>query len=157
MDLILQSVGLYDIVKIGIPDSILNKPAKLSYLETETMRNHVDIGVDVITKIMNETEENEFLHHALAIAGSHHERWDGKGYPKGLSGEEIPLEARLMAIVVTYDELISWQPYKKTYTHEEAAKVIEEGSGTRFEPGLVDVFFYMEREFREITQKYLLK
>jgi putative two-component system response regulator len=104
------------------------------------MKTHVPVGVDAIEKIMNNTEERDFLRHAFYIIGTHHEKWDGTGYPVGLKGESIPLEGRLMAIVDVYDALISERPYKKAFTHEEACKIIEEGIGTHFDPAVVDVF-----------------
>ncbi|MDR1690015.1 MAG: response regulator [Clostridiales bacterium] len=157
MDLMLQSAGLYDVGKLGVPENILNKYTKLLPEEEDILKTHVPAGVDTITKIMNETEEYDLFNYALSIIGFHHERWDGKGYPHGLRGEEIPLEARLMAIADAYNEMITWKQYKKTYTHDEAAKVIEEGSASSFDPALVDVFFYMENEIREITHNYLIE
>jgi len=98
---------------------------------------------------MSNTDEHAFLNHALLIAGNHHEKWDGSGYPKGLKGRDIPLEGRLMAIADVYDALIAVRPYKKAFTHEEACKIIEESSGTHFDPALVDVFRKIEAEFEK--------
>ena len=103
---------------------------------------------------MGETSEHAFLDHAVLIAGTHHERWDGKGYPLGLKGQSIPIEGRLMAIADVYDALVSERPYKKAFPHEEACRIIEEGSGTHFDPELVKVFINVENEFGKITEKY---
>ncbi|MDR1693030.1 MAG: response regulator [Oscillospiraceae bacterium] len=154
LDLILPSVQLYDIGKIGIPESILNKPGELNLLEREIMRTHVDIGIEAVNKVIENMPESGFLRHALHVVGSHHEKWDGTGYPKGLREEEIPLEARLLAVADVYDALISWRPYKKAYTHDEAKAIIEDGSGTHFDPVIVHVFRGMEKEFYKVTQRY---
>jgi len=154
MDFFLPSAQLHDVGKIGISDTILNKPGKLTPEEFEIMKTHVDIGVEAIERIMNETNEHTFLAHALLIAGTHHEKWDGTGYPTGLKGLNIPIEGRLMAIADVYDALVSIRPYKKAFSHEEACKIIEEGAGTHFDPVLVKVFKNVEDEFKEITEKY---
>jgi putative two-component system response regulator len=153
MDFFLASAQLHDVGKIAIPDHILNKPGKLDPEEFEIMKTHVAVGVEAIEGIMKNTEEHAFLHHALLITGTHHEKWDGTGYPKGLKGEEIPLEGRLMAIADVYDALISARPYKTAFSHAEACKVIEEGAGTHFDPVLVGVFKNIENEFERIVQR----
>jgi putative two-component system response regulator len=150
LDLILPSVQLYDIGKVGIPDYLLAKPARLTTEESEVMRTHVQLGIDAVNKAISETSESAFLLHALHIVGGHHERWDGGGYPGGLRGAAIPLEARLMAIADVYDALVSWRPYKRAYTHEEAVKIITEGAGTQFDPDLITVFRNVEAQFREV-------
>ena len=147
MDYFLPSAQLHDVGKIAISDLILNKPEKLTPEEFEIMKTHVMVGVDAIGQIMEKTKEHVFLDHALLIAGTHHERWDGSGYPVGLKGKNIPLEGRLMAISDVYDALISERPYKKAFTHEEACKIIEGGAGSHFDPVLVDVFRKAARRF----------
>jgi len=154
MDFFLPSAQLHDVGKIGISDTILNKPGRLTPEEFETMKTHVEIGVEAIEKIMSQTKEHAFLDHAVLIAGTHHEKWDGTGYPLGLSGNNIPIEGRLMAIADVYDALISVRPYKKAFTHEEACKIIEEGAGTHFDPEIVKVFTNVEDEFHAIAEKY---
>jgi putative two-component system response regulator len=107
MDFFVPSAQLHDVGKIAISDLILNKPGKLTPEEFEIMKTHVTVGVAAIQRIMQNTEDHAFLHHALLIAGTHHEKWDGTGYPNGLKGEDIPLEGRLMAVDYVYDALIS--------------------------------------------------
>ena len=152
MDFVLPSAQLHDVGKIAIPDMILNKPGKLTTEEFEIMKTHVTVGVDAIERIMANADDHAFLRHALSIAGTHHERWDGNGYALGLKGKNIPLEGRLMAIADVYDALISVRPYKKPFTHEEASKLIEDGEGTHFDPVLVDVFRSIKGEFDSIAQ-----
>ena len=153
MDFFLPSSQLHDVGKIAIPDHVLNKPGKLTDEEFEIMKTHVTVGVEAIERIIKNTKEHEFLRHTLGIAGAHHEKWDGNGYPMGLKGRNIPLEGRLMAIVDVYDALISERPYKKAFTHEEASKIIEDGSGTHFDPALVEVFRKAKGEFARIAQE----
>ena len=140
IDFFLASAQLHDVGKIAIPDGILNKPGKLSDEEYKTMQEHVVVGVGALEKIMSKTNKHAFLHHALAIVGAHHEKWDGSGYPMKLRGTSIPLEGRLMAIADVYDALISERPYKRAFSHEEACQIIERDSGTHFDPVLVDAF-----------------
>jgi len=151
MDFLLPSAQLHDVGKIAITDLILNKPDKLTPEEFEIMKTHVTAGVAAINKIISVTDEHAFLHYALLFAGTHHEKWDGTGYPAKIKGAEIPLEGRLMAIADVYDALISTRPYKKPFTHEEAKKIIEESSGTHFDPVLVEVFQSVSDEFAEVA------
>jgi putative two-component system response regulator len=151
MDFFLQSAQLHDVGKIAISDLILNKPSGLDMEEFEIMKTHVTKGVEAIEKIIKNTEEHAFLRHALLVTGTHHEKWDGSGYPKGLKDNEIPLEGRLMAIVDVYDALISARPYKEPFSHEEACKIIEESAGTHFDPVLVEVFKNVKNKFARIV------
>jgi putative two-component system response regulator len=153
MDFFLPSAQLHDVGKIAISDTILNKPAKLTQEEFEIMKSHVVVGVEAIDKIINLADEHTFLSHAKLFIGTHHEKWDGKGYPYGMSGENIPLEGRLMAIADVYDALVSERPYKKAFTHEEAKKIIEEGSGSHFDPTLIGVFSRVDQEFAHFANK----
>ncbi len=134
------SAQLHDVGKIAVPDSILCKPGPLTSEEFRVMKSHVPVGVVAVEKIMSHAAEHAFLRHALAIVGTHHEKWDGSGYPYGLTGEAIPLEGRLMAIADVYDALISTRPYKKAYTHKHACGIIMENAGVHFDPVLIDVF-----------------
>jgi len=153
-DFYLPSAQLHDVGKIAISDLILNKPGKLTPEEFEIMKSHVIVGVEAVKKIISETDEHAFLHHALFFVGAHHEKWDGSGYPEGLKGEDIPLEGRLMAIADVYDALISERPYKKAFSHEKACEIIEEGSGSHFDPVLVEVFKRVKDEFETITKTH---
>ncbi|GHV30481.1 response regulator [Synergistales bacterium] len=141
-DLFLQSAQLHDVGKIAIRDDVLLKPGRLTNEEFEVMKKHASYGVDIIEKIKLGAAESSiaFLDYAQIFAGSHHEKWDGSGYPNHLTGESIPLQGRLMAIVDVYDALVSERPYKKAMTHEEALKIIEDGKGSHFDPLLTKVF-----------------
>ena len=152
-DFVLPAAQLHDVGKIAISDLILNKPSKLTPEEFEIMKSHVTVGVDAIELIMQKTKEHAFLNHALLIAGTHHEKWDGTGYPVGLNGTHIPLEGRLMAIADVYDALISERPYKKAFTHEEACGIIEDGVGMHFDPALIDVFKAVEDKIKQIASE----
>jgi PAS domain S-box-containing protein len=149
---VLSSAQLHDVGKIVISDTILNKPGKLTPEEFDIMKTHVRAGIDAINRILDKTAENRFLRHARNIIGAHHERWDGAGYPQGLKGAEIPLEGRIMAIADVYDALVSWRPYKGPYTHEAAARIIEEGSLTSFDPVLIEVFKNVKGQFKKILE-----
>jgi putative two-component system response regulator len=153
MDFFLSSVQLHDVGKIAITDGILNKPGKLTNEEFDIMKTHVTVGVDAIERIINNAHEDAFLRHTLSIAGTHHEKWDGTGYPLGIKGLNIPLEGRLMAIADVYDALISERPYKKPLAHEEVVKIIESGSGTHFDPALVEIFLVVADEFGRIARE----
>jgi putative two-component system response regulator len=153
VNLLIKSAQLHDVGKISIPDNILNKPAKLTDEEFTVMKTHAALGKDAISKIISKVDESEFLHQAALMAYTHHERWDGNGYPQGLKGEEIPLQGRLMAIADVYDALISERPYKKAFSHEEAVKIISAGKYTQFDPLLTELFEDIESEFRTIAER----
>jgi putative two-component system response regulator len=125
---------LHDMGKIGVPDSILHKPDKLTDEEWTIMRRHPQLAYDMLYPI-------EYLHPALEIPLNHHEKWDGTGYPRGLKGEEIPIEARLFAVVDVWDALTSDRPYRHAWSQEEALTYIREQSGSHFDPQVVDLFF----------------
>ncbi|MDR2106143.1 MAG: response regulator [Coriobacteriales bacterium] len=151
LDLVLLSAPLHDTGKIAISDTILNKPGKLSPEEFEIMKKHVEYGVLALEKIERSTCESTFLQHAKTIVGTHHEKWDGSGYPNGLKGTDIPLEGRLMAVADVYDALISARPYKKAFSLDDARRIIIDGSGTHFDPALVDSFLRVEQRFAEVV------
>ena len=151
LELVLQSAQLHDVGKIAIKDGILQKPGKLTDEEFEIMKEHTTFGKKVIEKIEKSTTDQKFLEYAKVLAVSHHEKWDGSGYPNGLSGEEIPLLGRVMAIADVYDALVSIRPYKKAFTHEEAVRIISNGRGKQFDPGLVDLFLGVSDGFDEIA------
>jgi putative two-component system response regulator len=147
IDLLLESSQLHDVGKIAISDAILKKPAKLTREEFEDMKRHAALGVAIIERIESETTDSEFLKYAKIFAATHHEKWDGTGYPAGLAGEEIPLLGRLMAIADVYDALISTRPYKGPMQREEATRIIVDGSGTHFDPKLVEIFKRVAENF----------
>jgi len=148
IDVLIQSCQLHDVGKIFISDNILRKPGKLSQEEFEEMKIHTSVGKQIVEKVESMTKECEFLKYAKIFAESHHERWDGNGYPNKLKGTEIPLLGRLMAIADVYDALVSVRTYKPAYTHEEAVKIIVENSGTQFDPALVEIFVKASERFR---------
>jgi putative two-component system response regulator len=150
LDSVISSARLHDVGKISISDTILNKPGRLTDDEFTEMKKHSEEGERIIDKIVSRTENVEFLKNAKLFAGAHHERWDGKGYPLGLAGEEIPLQGRIMAIADVYDALVSERPYKKAFSAEEAERIIREGAGTQFDPYIADVFLKVKEKFAEV-------
>ena len=132
---------LHDIGKIHIPDTVLNKPGKLTDEEFETMKTHTTAGEELINNAKKELGESDYLNMAVEMAAYHHEKWDGKGYPYGKSGEEIPVCARIMAVADVFDALTSKRCYKDPMPLEKAYAIIREGSGTHFDPRIVDAFF----------------
>jgi putative two-component system response regulator len=149
IELIYKSAPLHDIGKVGILDHILFKPAKLTDGEFETIQKHCKIGASAIYTAEKKLGKNSFLHYAGQIAGTHHEKWDGTGYPKGLKGEQIPIPGRMMAVADVYDALITKRVYKEAYSHNKAVKLIFDGRGTQFDPDVVDAFMETEDEFRK--------
>jgi putative two-component system response regulator len=147
IDLMLQSSQLHDVGKIAISDTILNKPGPLSDAEFEEIKKHAALGVEIIERIGAETSDSDFLKYSKIFAGTHHEKWDGFGYPMGLAKEAIPLPGRLMAIADVYDALVSDRPYKKAFAHEEAVRIILDKKGSHFDPILVDVFEMVADQF----------
>ena len=150
LDLLITSARLHDVGKVAISDLILNKPSRLTDDEFSIMKTHAAEGERIIDQIVSRTENVEFLHNARLFAGTHHERWDGKGYPRGLKGTDIPLQGRVMAIVDIYDALVSERPYKNAFTHEEAVRIIMEGSGTQFDPEIADLFNKTKEQFKAV-------
>jgi putative two-component system response regulator len=146
--LLLQSCQLHDVGKISISDGVLKKPGKLTDEEFEDMKRHTSFGKQIIEKVEALAKESDFLKYAKIFAATHHEKWDGTGYPEGLKEHGIPLLGRIMAIADVYDALVSIRPYKKAFTHEEAVDIIRKGKGTQFDPVLVDVFLRTEDQFR---------
>ncbi|MGP0565473.1 MULTISPECIES: HD domain-containing phosphohydrolase [unclassified Nitrospina] len=158
IDLLYKSAPLHDIGKVGVQDRILRKPGRLTYDETREMDKHVVYGRDAILeaerRLGKENNRYSFLRYAREIAYSHHERWDGTGYPDKLKGDEIPVSARLMAVADVYDALISKRVYKPPFSHKRAVEVILEGRGTHFDPEMVDVFVDLESDFMQIALDY---
>jgi putative two-component system response regulator len=149
IETLVQSCQLHDVGKIFISDSILRKPGKLNKDEYEDMKVHTHIGKQIVEKVEMLANESEFLKYAKIFISSHHERWDGSGYPYHLKGTQIPLLGRVMAIADVYDALVSVRPYKSAYTHDEAVRIIIDGSGTHFDPVLVEIFTKVSEQFRE--------
>ncbi len=150
---VMLAAPMHDIGKIKIPDSILNKPGRLTRDEFEVMKKHSDYGAEIISKTMRNVENEDYFEVACNIAKYHHERYDGTGYPDGLKGDEIPLEARIMALADVYDALVSERVYKKALSKEEAVKIIEEGKGTQFDPELAELFLECIKKSKEDGQK----
>jgi putative two-component system response regulator len=155
IEMLYLSAPLHDIGKVGIPDHILLKPGRLDAAEFEIMKTHTTLGYQSILSASERLSAgSSFLTCAMEIALSHQEKWDGSGYPQGLSGDAIPISARLMAVADVYDALISERYYKKAFSHESAVGIILEGRGSHFDPDVVDAFQRIERKFVEIATKF---
>lgn len=150
-----KSAPLHDIGKVGIPDCILLKPGRFEAHEMDIMKTHTTLGRDAIQQAENALGVKvEFLTIAKEIAHCHQEKWDGSGYPQGLSGDNIPISARLMAVADVYDALVSRRIYKEGMPHEKAVQIIVEGKGRHFDPDMVDAFVEIQGEFLAIAQRY---
>lgn len=157
VELFYKSSVLHDVGKVGVPDHILLKPGALTYLEFEEMKKHTLYGSETFEKAGYFSEEVaglDFLKVARDIALSHHEKWDGSGYPYGLKGEDIPFCGRVMAVADVYDALVSRRPYKEGMSHVQARKYIIEGRASHFDPQVVDAFLACEQEFQEIARQF---
>ena len=156
LSMIIKSAPLHDIGKVGIPDSILLKPSSLTPEEFEIMKTHTILGRMAIENAEKSLGyQVDFLRVAKEIALSHHERWDGTGYPAQLAAEEIPLSARLMAVADVYDSLISQRVYKNAMLHEEARSIVIDQRETQFDPLIIDAFIDCAEEFRMIAERYI--
>ena len=152
IDRIAKAAPLHDIGKIGIPDYILLQPGRHTPDEFELMKTHAVKGEAILERTRKEMGgNNTMLDYAVQIARSHHEHWDGNGYPDGLAGEAIPLAARLMAVADVYDALRSRRPYKVPFSHEEAVRMLVERSGRQFDPAAIEAFVALEAEFNRIA------
>jgi len=154
IDLLCKSAPLHDIGKVGVSDRILLKPAKLTDEEFEEMKQHTVYGRDAILVAERKLGNISFLRFAREIAYTHHERWDGSGYPEGLRGDQIPVAGRLMALADTYDAITSERVYKSPLSHEKAVKIIVEEKGAQFDPAVVDAFLQVEEDFRQTSLRY---
>ncbi|QDV71580.1 Cyclic di-GMP phosphodiesterase response regulator RpfG [Rosistilla carotiformis] len=154
VDLICRTSPLHDIGKVSIPDNILLKPGRLTKEEFDVMKTHTVRGAETIESLLHEFPNTCFLKMALNIIISHHEKWDGSGYPHGLVGQQIPLCGRIMAIADVYDALTSKRVYKEAFSHERAKSIIVGDSGTHFDPDMVDAFVAMEEEFVTIASRF---
>ena len=146
---LLNAAPMHDVGKIGIPDAVLRKPGKLDGEEWEVMKQHAQIGADIIGE-----HPSGLLRMAREIALNHHEKWDGSGYPRGIGGAEIPVEARIIAIADVFDALTSERPYKKAWPVEEAVQLLREQSGRHFDPELVELFLGQLPAILEIKERW---
>lgn len=151
---LIRSSPLHDIGKVGIPDNILKKPGKLTAEEFEIMKTHAQIGGDTLRAVYEQYPSQSFIKCGMDIAYCHHEKWDGSGYPRGLKGEDIPLSARILALVDVYDALTCRRVYKSPFSRDDAKALISQGAGTHFDPTLVATFLAMEDAFHEIAERY---
>ncbi|MFT3850152.1 MAG: response regulator [Propionivibrio sp.] len=156
IQLLFKSAPLHDVGKVAIPDAILLKPGKLTAEEWVIMKQHCVAGRNAIIASAQELSEGDdaFLGHAAQIAYCHHERWDGSGYPRGLSGDDIPLSARLMAVADVYDALISKRIYKKAFTHDQSIRMMAAERGSHFDPDILDAMLSLADEFDSIAGRY---
>jgi putative two-component system response regulator len=155
INLLFKTASLHDIGKVGIPDRILLKPGKLDAEEFEIMKQHTVYGRDVIESVENQLgKSNDYLRYAREIAYSHQEKFDGSGYPQQLTGDAIPLSARLMAVADVYDALISRRVYKPPFSHESALNILCEGRGTHFDPDVIDALLGTEQRFKAIAAQF---
>jgi putative two-component system response regulator len=155
IDLLFKSAPLHDIGKVGIPDAILLKPGRFTPEEFEIMKSHTTLGRDAILAAEQRLGlELPFLAYAKEIAYTHQEKWDGTGYPEGLSGDDIPISGRLMAVADVYDALICRRIYKEGMPHEKAIGIILESKGSHFDPDIVDAFMEIAENFKEIAKRF---
>ena len=150
---LVRSAPLHDIGKIGISDAVLLKPDQLTPVECEKMKQHTIVGAEILEKIIEITPSQNYLNIGKEIAGSHHEWYDGSGYPYGLKGEKIPLSARIMAVADVYDALISHRIYREAMSHEMACDIIIMGRGKQFDPVIVDAFINIKNEFYNVAEQ----
>lgn len=157
VDTLLRSASLHDVGKIKIRDNILLKKGRLTEEEFETMKTHTYYGKTLINSLEKRVPGQTFLDYAKVFAYCHHERWDGSGYPEGLKEEKIPLPARMMALADVYDALVSSRPYKEPFTHEEAMQIIQDESGTHFDPYLVGLFESLSDEIKQVKMNGIVE
>ena len=156
IQLLFKSAPLHDVGKVAIPDAILLKPGRLTDEEREIMKHHCLAGRDAIVAAARQLDDGDsaFLGYAAEIAYNHHERWDGKGYPRGLAGEEIPISARLMAVADVYDALISRRVYKEACPHEESMEIMVAERGTHFDPDVLDAMVAVGESMNAVARHY---
>lgn len=153
--IIVRAAPLHDIGKVGIPDRVLLKPGKLDPDEFEIMKTHTQLGHDALLHAEHAMPfKSQFLREARSIAWSHHEKWDGSGYPQGLAAEAIPIAARLMAVADVYDAIISKRCYKNSMSHDTALGVIRDGAGSHFDPDIAAAFLSIGDEIAQIASSH---
>jgi len=153
IDNLYQTASLHDIGKVGAPDAILLKPGKLTTEELAEMKKHCALGANTLAAVLKRHPDNQFLRMGVDVARSHHEKWDGSGYPDGLKGAAIPLAARIVALADFYDALTSKRCYRPAFSHEDTGRMIQEGSGTQFDPDVVTAFRALDGQFRRIRHE----
>jgi response regulator RpfG family c-di-GMP phosphodiesterase len=154
VDSLVQAAPMHDIGKVGIPDEILTKPGNLTAEESQIMKTHTDIGRRVLSRALDPSLPNPLLEMCIDIAHCHHERYDGTGYPRRLVGQDIPLAARIIALVDAYDAITSRRRYKEARWHDEAVGIIRDEAGHHFDPVLVDAFLRRRQQFSDIREQY---
>ncbi len=155
IDELFNAAPLHDIGKVGIPDCILLKPGRLTLEEFEIMKKHVAYGVEALSARDCNGSSLSFIRTAMEIVATHHEKFNGTGYPNNLAGKDIPLPGRLMAIIDVYDALVSERVYKAAYTHEEAIAMIAQEKGKHFDPEIVDAFFEIQADIKKIADTFI--
>ncbi len=167
VELLEQTAVLHDVGKIGIPDAIMQKPGKLTEDEFKVVQKHCELGRNILLGVAGNAQElkktsderewscrSPILQTAARIAMSHHEKWDGSGYPAGLKGEDIPIEGRICAVADVFDALSSKRPYKEAFGWDKCCKILKEGRGQHFDPRVVDAFFARQDDIREVQRRY---
>jgi len=147
---LVNASAIHDVGKIGIPDNILLKPSKLTPEEFKVIETHTTIGGDMIRPMLQQSKDDAYFHYSYEIARHHHERWDGTGYPDKLKGEEIPLSARIVALVDVYDALVNERCYKPPFPEDKVLSIMQEESGTHFDPEIVDAFMKVRDKFKMV-------
>ena len=154
IDDVANSAPLHDVGKIKVSDMVLNKPGRLTDAEFVLMQSHAAVGGDIIDQVINLVPEPDYLNEARNLAAYHHEKWNGKGYPNGLKGEEIPLSARIMAVADVFDALVSRRSYKEPFSFEQACDIIRDGAGSHFDPLVAEAFLDAQDEVRKVAETF---
>ena len=151
---VITSAPLHDVGKISVPDAILNKPGKLTDEEFAIMKRHTTAGGEILESLISSVPDSDYLYEACNLATYHHEKWNGKGYPVGLSGENIPLSARIMAVADVFDALVSNRSYKKGFPYEKALAIMHEDTGTHFDPQVMTAFFAAKDKILKVADEF---
>jgi response regulator RpfG family c-di-GMP phosphodiesterase len=149
-----NAAPLHDIGKIAVSDVILNKPGRLTEEEFEKMKKHTTAGAEIIEQVISTVPDSAYLREAKNLAEYHHEKWNGRGYPHGLSGEDIPLSARIMAVADVFDALVSERCYKKAFSFDDAMDIIQKDAGSHFDPKVAEAFLSAELEVRQVAEHF---